>query len=250
MNLVIGIVVVVMFVGIIAFVIYVLCFIKKVDKHNRLMHEFIVTESGERIMMIAPRKHVVSAIQSLNYLRLPSIETIAMPGEEEQQQDNEENHPYQINQIQNRPDLSRLKFNKNSKMSNLSEGMPFNEYARADSMGGNMAIDSNGQPRYMQMDSNNLILSDNHNNLVSANTLNNDNLMKSNNTLNSMDTLNRQMSSGGIGRTGTVVFDTPFTGENLVPTESQQRSYRIPGDMIKTYTPKYKKSKLFTRSIK
>lgn len=248
MNLVIGIVVVIMFVGIIAFVIYVLCFIKKVDKHNRLMHEFIVTESGERIMMIAPRKHVVSAIQSLNYLRLPSIDTIAMPGEE--QTDPNANDPYQINEIRNRPDLSRLKFNRDSKISNLSEGQSFNQYAKADSMGGNMVTDHNGQPAYMQMDTNNLIVSDNHMNLVSANTLNDDYMLNSANTLNSVNTLNRQMSSGGIGRTGTVVFDTPFTGENLVPTESQRRSYRIPGDQIKTYTPKYKKSKLFTRSIK
>lgn len=256
MNLVIGIVVVIMFIGIIIFVIYVLCFIKKVDKHNRLMHEFITTETGEKIMMIAPRKHVVSAVKSLNELKLPSTETIKMPGELA-----EDDYIPVPNPVRNRVELARLNIGPDSVMSNLS-GQAFEQKYNRNHSTSNAILDSEGQ---ILMGANNvpitpsdiidsngqILMSQGNMGLPPSNTsMPGDMGYQSVNTLVSIDTLNRQMSSGGMNRGATTVFDTPFDAKELVPTESEKRSYQIDERKVTTYSPKYKKPKFFTRSVK
>lgn len=82
-------------IGIVLLIIWVFCIIRKTDKHNRLLHEYITNEFGEKILLVAPKNVLFEHLRSQDTIKMNT--SIKMPGENGEF--NDYSQPYENEQL-------------------------------------------------------------------------------------------------------------------------------------------------------
>lgn len=124
-----------MLIGIILLVIWVCCIIKKTDKHNRLLHEYITNEYGEKILLVAPKNILFEHLRSQDTIKMNT--SIKMPGEND---NTYAEHPTDNNERIALQKLDKLKIN-----SQINEIDEFQNYQKQISFYPKSPLDSFNQ---------------------------------------------------------------------------------------------------------